>query len=54
MTDPEEYLAVIFDFIIPKLDFAQKDSTLPARLKAPLLDAEVALRKVQLLIQQKQ
>ncbi len=52
MTDLEEYLSLIVDFVIPKLDEAQKDATLPARLRLPLLDAEVALRKVQLLIQQ--
>lgn len=52
MTDLEEYLALICDFVIPKLDEAQKDATLSPRLRIPLLDAEVALRKVQLLIQQ--
>lgn len=52
MTDTEEYLALICDFAILKLDEAQKDTTFPARLRAPILDAEVALRKIQLLILQ--
>lgn len=52
MTDTEEFLALILDYVIPKLDEAQKDTTLPARLRAPILDAEVALRKIQLLILQ--
>lgn len=53
MTDTEEYLALICDFAILKLDEAQKDVKLPTKLKLPLLDAEEALRKVQLLILQK-
>ena len=52
MTKPEQYLSLICDFVIPKLDEAQKDVTLSSRLRLPLLDAGVAMRKVQLLIQQ--